>query len=111
MSQQRATSSHPGTTTSAIPVQESVCIMHHAVLCVQQRARMEPGRLTISSKLSRSSLWNAGGSRGRMEALMEQASHTCRRFPPEGRMTVVQEGNKNSKAGVGNRRADGPFPL
>jgi hypothetical protein len=29
--------------------------------------------------------------------------------PPE-RTTGVQEGNKNGKAGVGNGRADGPFP-
>ena|SRR5215469_14111239 len=111
MSQQRATPSHPGTNTLAIPLRGPVCAMHHPLLYVQQRARMEPGRLAISSELSRSSLWNAGGSRGRMEALMEQASHTCRSFTPEGRMTVVQEGNKKSNAGVGNRRADGPLPL
>jgi hypothetical protein len=57
---------------------------------------MEPGRLTISGEPSTSSLWNAGGSRGQMEALMEHVLHPCRRFPPEGRMTVVQEGNKKS---------------
>ena len=51
-----------------------VCTMHRAV----GTARMEPGRLAITSWPSTSSRWNAGGSRGRMEALMEQASHTCR---------------------------------
>jgi hypothetical protein len=45
-----------------------------------------------------------------MEALMGYVLHPCRRFPPEGRMTVVQEGNKNINAGVGNGRADGPVP-
>jgi hypothetical protein len=76
----------------------------------QQRARLEPGRLTISSEPSRASLWNAGGSRGQMQALMEHVLHTCRSFIPEGRMTVVQAGNKNRNAGVGNGRAGGPLP-
>jgi hypothetical protein len=71
---------------------------------------MVPQWLTISSEPSTSSLWNAGGNRGRMEALMGHVLHTCRRFLPEGRMTCIQEGDKNSKAGVGNGRADGPFP-
>jgi hypothetical protein len=49
-------------------------------------------------------------SRGRMEALIGQVLHPCRSFPLEGCMTVVQEVHKNSKAGVGNGRAKGPFP-
>ena len=107
MSQERATPYHLGTNTLAIPFREPVCTMHHAFLCVQQRARMEPQRLTISSEPSTPSLWNAGGIRGRMEARMGHVLHTFRSFTPEGRMTVVQEGNKNSHAGVGNGRADG----
>jgi hypothetical protein len=38
MSQGRATPYHPGTNTLAIPLREPVCTMHHAFLCVQQRA-------------------------------------------------------------------------
>jgi hypothetical protein len=110
MSEGRATPYYLGTNILAIPVQEPVCTMCHPLLCVLQRAQMELGRLTITSWPSRSSRWNAGGSRGRMEALMEEASHPCRRFPPEVHMTVVQVENKKRNAGVGNRRADGPFP-
>ena len=43
------------------------------------------------------------------EALMEQASHTYRSLLPRERMTVLREAYKNSKAGVGNGQADGPF--
>jgi hypothetical protein len=110
MSQKRATPYHLGTNTLAIPVQEPICTMPHAVLYVQQRARMDPGGLTISSEPSTSSFWNAEGSRGRMEACMGHVLHPCRSFPPAGRMSVVQEGNKNSNGGVGNGRADGQLP-
>lgn len=106
MNQGRTTPYHLGTNTLAILVRERVCTIHRAL----GTAQMETGRLTNSSEPSTSSLWNAGSSRGRMEALKGLVLHPCRRFPPEGCRTCVQEGNKNSKAEVGNGRADGPFP-
>ena len=96
MSQGRATPYHLGTNTLAIPASK----------------RLEPCTTLCcvsSSEPSTSSRWNAGGSRGRMEALMGQVLHTFRSFPPEERMTVVREGNENRNAGVGNGRVDGPL--
>jgi hypothetical protein len=36
-------------------------------------------------------LWKAGRITGRIEALVENASQTFKSFPPEERMTILQE--------------------
>jgi hypothetical protein len=72
--------------------------MHHFFLCVLQRA-------VQGFPLGR---WRHQGPDGSPFGVV---LHTFRSFTPEERVTVVQKVYKNSNVGVGNGRADGPFPL
>jgi len=90
---------------------EPGCSMHLAVLCVQQRVRVEPGRLAISSEPSTSSRWNAGDSRGRMEALMEQVPAPLQEVPSSGTHDRFARSAQEDIGSKGKRVNDDPFPL